>query len=757
MKIFESKYRNQLIGACIIFGTIPTIIVGCFASYTSIKSIKENVNASNASTVTQAKMSIEQQMIEVDATIYQFLESTSLNDVRKIELTGSNFEAISKIDRQMASLPLTQLSIRNIGLANIDMNWIISTDGSKKLSDYESTDNSISFFNVSNKLSVWYDPFTSKKRITNYKDCLTFVKRSPDNTNPFAVIVNVPFQSIYNLISHNSSLGSVMIITPSGCIIENDNMSKCGIDIKSTGLFKKLEFQKADEGTFEVNYQNALCAVNYVRSDYNGWYYINIYSVSKITQREAFIGWFTILVCLIIIALIFLLSLPISGIFYKPIGRICKELMAENHRHDENIVRKDELQLIEQNVNLLLTDHNKLKTQIYKQINMVKEYFTVNLLTEKVNPNVICHKIDMYGYPKEPGLMVVLAASINTLKDTEYDENDIDLLLYAVKNIVGELLEQFIVTVPVIIHEYQITIISVNEGSKESVYKWLMELKRVILQAIGINISIGVSKAISCYEDIRKGYNQSVEALQYKVLLGQNAVIFLDDIQNNKKMRPVYPIDCEKEILRAVAACDMAESSEMLHQFMDNIFNIKSNRQEYKVFLQRLLIDLLILQKQKVEEENNQNSSSYLEKMLNFSCREEIEAWLRDEFIASVIKSIKNSEKNNFGKICNDTIDFIHKKYDSKITLEECASQLNYHPSYIRRVLKKEMGINFSEYLVQYRINIAKKWLTETDMRVSDIAEKLTYENCENFIRSFKKITGMTPKQFRDNKDDMFN
>jgi len=45
---------------------------------------------------------------------------------------------------------------------------------------------------------------------------------------------------------------------------------------------------------------------------------------------------------------------------------------------------------------------------------------------------------------------------------------------------------------------------------------------------------------------------------------------------------------------------------------------------------------------------------------------------------------------------------------------------------------------------------MAKKWLKETDMKISEIAERLNYANSTGFIRTFRKLTGMTPGQYRE-------
>ncbi|MGV2787726.1 helix-turn-helix domain-containing protein, partial [Clostridium perfringens] len=61
----------------------------------------------------------------------------------------------------------------------------------------------------------------------------------------------------------------------------------------------------------------------------------------------------------------------------------------------------------------------------------------------------------------------------------------------------------------------------------------------------------------------------------------------------------------------------------------------------------------------------------------------------------------------------------------------------------------REQGISFSEYLQQYRFEKAKRWLIETDMKIGEIAEKLTYTNPQNFIRFFRKMENITPGQYR--------
>ncbi|MNI94118.1 HTH-type transcriptional regulator YesS [compost metagenome] len=61
-----------------------------------------------------------------------------------------------------------------------------------------------------------------------------------------------------------------------------------------------------------------------------------------------------------------------------------------------------------------------------------------------------------------------------------------------------------------------------------------------------------------------------------------------------------------------------------------------------------------------------------------------------------------------------------------------------------------ETGTNFSDYLIQYRMTMAKKWLIETDLKISEIAERVGYKIPQNFIRIFRKAEAITPGQYRE-------
>jgi len=84
-----------------------------------------------------------------------------------------------------------------------------------------------------------------------------------------------------------------------------------------------------------------------------------------------------------------------------------------------------------------------------------------------------------------------------------------------------------------------------------------------------------------------------------------------------------------------------------------------------------------------------------------------------------------------------------------KITLTYTAQYLHINPSYLSQLFKQHQGINFIDYVIELRMKEAKKLLAVTSLRVSEIAERLGYNDLAYFTNMFKKTVGTTPSTYR--------
>lgn len=81
---------------------------------------------------------------------------------------------------------------------------------------------------------------------------------------------------------------------------------------------------------------------------------------------------------------------------------------------------------------------------------------------------------------------------------------------------------------------------------------------------------------------------------------------------------------------------------------------------------------------------------------------------------------------------------------------ESIANQIGYNTRYISSKFSEELGISLTKYFRILRINKAKDLLYNTDLKISAISRLLNYEDVSQFIKHFKKSTGMSPSEYRN-------
>ena len=91
---------------------------------------------------------------------------------------------------------------------------------------------------------------------------------------------------------------------------------------------------------------------------------------------------------------------------------------------------------------------------------------------------------------------------------------------------------------------------------------------------------------------------------------------------------------------------------------------------------------------------------------------------------------------------------YIKQHYSEDIGRTELAEQFHLAPEYLSKTYKKQMGVSIKDTIAEYRIEEAKR-LLERGERVSDVAEKVGFDNFTYFSTTFKKYTGVSPNQYR--------
>lgn len=92
---------------------------------------------------------------------------------------------------------------------------------------------------------------------------------------------------------------------------------------------------------------------------------------------------------------------------------------------------------------------------------------------------------------------------------------------------------------------------------------------------------------------------------------------------------------------------------------------------------------------------------------------------------------------------------YIESLPPGQVTLAEAAKHVHMNPSYLSQLFKQQKGTNFIDYVTKLRLAEAKRLLTATTLRISEIAERLGYSDLAYFTNIFKKSCQVTPSEYR--------
>lgn len=94
-------------------------------------------------------------------------------------------------------------------------------------------------------------------------------------------------------------------------------------------------------------------------------------------------------------------------------------------------------------------------------------------------------------------------------------------------------------------------------------------------------------------------------------------------------------------------------------------------------------------------------------------------------------------------------ISYIQQNFTREISLKEFGKQFHLSEKYISRYFKEHFHITLSQYINHLRLEHARQLLQETTLSITEVAMQSGYENVSYFIRSFKKMYGMSPLKYR--------
>lgn len=138
-----------------------------------------------------------------------------------------------------------------------------------------------------------------------------------------------------------------------------------------------------------------------------------------------------------------------------------------------------------------------------------------------------------------------------------------------------------------------------------------------------------------------------------------------------------------------------------------------------------------------------------IEGLNNARTVDNLEDWSKqilNHFSAQVFTAVRQG----MSEIIAQAIAFIERNYAQKLTLRELSQHLHINESYLSKLFKKELDVNFTDYLNEFRIQKSMELMEKTNLSLLEIAVQVGFDDQSYYTKIFKKVTGKTPKQYKN-------
>jgi two-component system response regulator YesN len=290
------------------------------------------------------------------------------------------------------------------------------------------------------------------------------------------------------------------------------------------------------------------------------------------------------------------------------------------------------------------------------------------------------------------------------------------------------------------------------QNVEETAYALAQSLKYEVERKSSSVLEISIGSVRERIQGITQSYREADLIKNYRHIYGKHKIIGFNDISSAIGGKKEFVNIFRNDVYDFLKCGLKSDVGYFVNQYMDNL-----NRVEMKslIYLYYSFMDIVL------------NISRFISEMGGKV--EQLIPWVVD--LENFVTGIDSIEK--FGEVSeavlNKVLEFrdtrVEKKYEgiilkakeyiqknvsnSDISLNSVASFVNVSPSHFSTIFSQETGENFIEYLTKVRVKKAKELLKTTQLKSTEIAYTVGYNDPHYFCYIFKKAVGITPKEYR--------
>lgn len=734
-KLYLSNPIIQFLYSYILVLIIPIVIL--FYGFNNAFSIVENdIKESNIAMLTQSMYLINEEVHALESLSLQTSQSAALRELGT--MTERNGDYITTVKELMSefyrlinyqSLPLLEDSY--IYLNEMDLiiydnsvyrpevfaqhiaGWGMTLE--EWYSMCKNTDNHAPHYFISSDGSIQYVmPFSS----------------SLFGSNNGVIVYRYDKKEFGRLLSFTSEYEKYSIF-----ILDNNNRILYSEDQLELG--NSIHFESLNTTGFSSLDSNYLI---YTATQKPSWKYILVLPDKETRQQLTILKNLVMILILAAAAIGVLISILLSIRKGRPINTLIHSVMTE-----------EELAENSQNLGTLVSAITTKNQSLLQEIENDKPLLQKAFFHDLIKAEFLNSK-EMYYNAQKAGIELCgsqyLVASVKLFPDNDF--YTVDTQTMEEVQLLTQLLRKQIIEVsssPVWIYKKNyLTSLFIFQTDKQP--RQLMTLAEQICHWLSVEYDVesfwGISTPCSNLLDIWKNCEEASTALEHchseKHILEYNT--HLED-----QGELYFPETAKEKLSASLKSGDRISCATIIDILeKENFINRSLSRNQF-IHLNRYLTDILtsltlsditerILWLNEAAIEYPKNHEEYF-KRLRSICFD-------------ICKQVHQNKSAQHGRLIERIQQYIQENYmDSGLGLSRISSEFRISEGYVSSIFKEQSSVNFADYVENIRINKACELLKENEHTISDISEFVGYNSVQSFRRAFKRVKGISPKEYR--------
>lgn len=659
--------------------------------------------------------------------------------------SGSDYGKLNKL--MVECLELSPL-ISSVYFVNFNAGKVLSTAIGVFSIDRFADAEALELLMSTGKRELFTPRITDKgQRVISY--CFSDMIHS--QVNKSGMVVNLDMQEVNRLFGGGEAEGSMYILNNSGKVF-------FGGDGAHAAYIESALYPRIDGGNVRQGYEIGTVGkeeylITYKKADRFGMIFVGVSPYSAIAQGAREIRNTILLVSLGIVLVGLIFSTVFLRRIYSPIKRLVEEIRQRSSKKDVSAMSEYEL---------LVSAYNDLFDNAYSSahyemvLNSKKHMLHRLLMGSGEAGEDLSAALRSSGLPVKGAQYVVLVLRIKEITRllSQYTSRDVNMLKYGIAKLAAETIgERFACESLENGMDYVTLLVNINPGRDV-----LEELEQLCAQAIyacrqmlSISVCCGISDGVCAPEEIHIAFKQARVATEYRLFFGTEAVVGWPQVEARENIVVEFPYSREADLLLALRLGKRKQAQEALAGFMQAV--ARTNIQDAQLFLTQLATGIGRAMRDESSGQEDvalkfagRDMLAELQKIDSLEDKQSYIAKLIETFIAERERRQQQRHSQSLAGI----IDYIHENCgDPALSIEDIAKRAGYSAGYMRRIFKDQYACSPNDYLLNIRIEKAKRLLAETDRSTKDIAHAVGYLNVKYFYSIFKKRTGMTTYEYK--------